>query len=313
MRVYERSQTYQIVPQLHEVVQVFVDLQSQSLPGISHMNFKAPVPFVKMHGSGNDFVVIHLPDDSLRDSDFAEFTRHVCRRGTGLGADGVLVIRPSDVADFHWHYINADGTDGDMCGNGAMVGARFAVEQGIAGEKSEFETAAGTIRAEVNGADVTLEMVDAQLLGEGLQFDELKGVTFDHLMIGVPHVVGIVDDAEAIDNLDGIGRAIRQDPQLQPAGANVNLIHYMHDNTIRMRTYERGVEAETLACGTGAVCSAIVANRRGLVTQPVTVRVSSGMNLTVTWREDGDTMTDIRLSGTTRIVARGEITPEAFM
>ena len=165
----------------------------------------------------------------------------------------------------------------------------------------------------MDGARVTLEMVDAHYLAGGLRFDAFPEVTFDHYMIGVPHVVGFVDDADNVEHLDAIGRAIRNDAQLHPAGANVNLVHRINESTIRMRTYERGVEAETLACGTGAVCSAIAANRHGIVQQPVTVRVSSGMDLTVSWRADGDRLTDIRLSGTTRIVARGEILPEAIL
>lgn len=271
------------------------------------------IPFVKMHGSGNDFVVIHQPVDALASLDVATFARDVCRRGTSIGADGVILISASETADFHWRYINADGSDGDLCGNGAMVGARYAVDHKIAPTNCTFETAAGIIRAHVDGAHVALDMVDAQWQQDGLRFEGLPGIAFDRLMIGVPHVVGVMENVDALDDLDRIGRAIRNDSQLQPAGANVNLVHVIDGHTIRMRTYERGVEAETLACGTGSVCSAIVAERRGLVEQPVTVRVSSGMDLTVSWRADGDSMTDIRLMGTARIVARGEILPEAML
>lgn len=277
------------------------------------MTSSSSIPFVKMHGSGNDFVVILQSDEVLAGVDLPALARGVCRRGTSIGADGVIVISASEIADFHWRYINADGSDGDMCGNGAMVGARFAVDHNIAPADCTFETAAGIIRAQVDGAQVSLEMVDAIWLEEGMEFDSLPDVAFDRLMIGVPHVVGIMEDVDALSDLDRTGRAIRMDPQLQPAGANVNLVHLIDGHTIRMRTYERGVEAETLACGTGSVCSAIVAERRGLVQQPVTVRVSSGMDLTVSWRADGDRMTDIRLAGTARIVARGEILPEAML
>lgn len=277
------------------------------------MEITSPIPFVKMHGSGNDFVVIQLPNPAMDGVDLPEFTRRVCRKGTGLGADGVILVSPSQSADFQWQYINADGSDGDMCGNGAMVGARYAVDHGIAGPQCVFDTAAGVVQANVDGANVSLGMVDAMLVGQKLTFDALPGVDFDLHMIGVPHVVGFVDDTDVFENLDAIGRLIRNDAQLQPAGANVNLVHKIDDHTIRMRTYERGVEAETLACGTGAVCSAIAANRHGLVEQPVAVRVSSGMNLTVSWRESDGLFTDIRLSGTARIVARGEILPEALL
>lgn len=273
----------------------------------------APITFSKMHGSGNDFVVIRLPDPALQEENLPAFARRICRKGTGLGADGVIVIRPSEQADFHWHYINADGSDGDMCGNGAMVGAWFAVEHGIASNPCVFQTASGLVRASVDGSRVTLQMVDATWCRDGLQFDGAPGVEFASFTVGVPHVVGMVENADAFADLEAAGRAIRHDAQLQPAGANVNVIHRIDGHTIRMRTYERGVEAETLACGTGAVCSAIAAERQGLVSQPVTVRVSSGMNLTVSWRQEGETFTDIRLAGSARLVAQGEILPEAML
>lgn len=268
------------------------------------------IPFEKMHGSGNDFIVVGHEVVRGLDGDLRDFVRAVCRRGTGIGADGVIVIGESDVADFRWHYINADGSDGDMCGNGAMVGARYAADHGIAGQECSFETAAGIVRAQVENERVTLHMMDAQLLATSLEFDALPGVRFDSLMLGVPHVVGFVDDADAVQDLHQVGREIRH--AVQPHGANVNLVHVVDDNTIRMRTYERGVEAETLACGTGAVCSAIAASRRGRVQQPVDVRVSSGMTLTVRWTDRGDSATDVQLAGTARTVARGEILPEAL-
>lgn len=266
-----------------------------------------------MHGSGNDFVVLDARSGKNVPADLVAFTRDVCRKGTGLGADGVILVGDSENADFSWRYINADGTDGEMCGNGAMVGARYAVERGIALAECSFETSVGVVRAAVDGERVTLRMVDAEWLGADLEFDVLPGVAFDHLNLGVPHVVGVVSNADGVQDLDGLGRTIRHDPQLQPRGANVNLIHLIDSHTIRMRTYERGVEAETLACGTGAICSAIAAERRGLVSQPVNVVVSSGMTLNVTWRQDEDRYTDIRLTGTARIVAEGRILPEIFL
>lgn len=272
-----------------------------------------PIPFEKMHGSGNDFIVIRERDLNLQGAELSEFVMAVCRRGVSIGADGVILIGESDDADFSWHYINADGSDGDMCGNGAMVGARFAVNHHIAGENHSFSTAAGIVKAEVGDEQVSLQMVDAQMLETDMRFDALAGVVFDRLMLGVPHVVGFVDDADAIANLDTLGRDIRNDQQIHPAGANVNLIHVIDGETIRMRTYERGVEAETLACGTGAVCSAIAAVRRGLVQQPVRVKVSSGMYLTVSWQDQGDIATAIRLTGTARTVARGELLPDSLL
>lgn len=268
-----------------------------------------PVEYTKMHGSGNDFIVISA---QIAPDDISTFTRGVCRRGTSIGADGVLVIGESAIADFSWRYINADGSDGEMCGNGAMAGARYAVEMGLAPTECTFETAVGVLKANVAGERVTLRMPDALFTNSDLHFAALPEVSFDRLLIGVPHVVGWVDAADAISDLDRIGREIRHDPQLQPAGANVNLVHIIDDHTIRMRTYERGVEAETLACGTGAVCSAIASVHRGMVTQPVSVQVSSGMTLVTSWQESGDSYTDISLAGETRIVAKGTILEDAL-
>lgn len=268
------------------------------------------IPFVKMHGSGNDFVVIDHRDPMIDDADLAEFAQAVCRRGMSVGADGVILIINHWAVDFAWRYINADGSDGDMCGNGAMVGARYAVDHGIAGERCTFQTPAGLVTAHVQGDQVTLEMMDASFMGADGTYEAMPGVMWDEFMIGVPHVVGVVADADEVSNLHETGRAIRH--AVEPAGANVNVIHRIDDHSIRMRTYERGVEAETLACGTGAVCSAISAVQRGLVEQPVDVRVSSGMDLRVSWEQRGNMFTNIRLAGTARVVARGDIWPEAL-
>jgi diaminopimelate epimerase len=270
------------------------------------------IAFEKMHGSGNDFIAIHHDEIAELVDDLPLFVHGVCRRGTSIGADGVIIIGPSEVADFGWRYMNADGTDGEMCGNGAMVGARYAVTHGLADTACSFETPVGIVRAVVDGERVSLKMMDAQRMATQLHFEAMPDTEFDFCMLGVPHVVGFVDDADMIDHLDRIGRTIRHDAQMQPHGTNVNVVHRIDSTTIRMRTYERGVEAETLACGTGAVCSAIAAHDRGLVQQPVNVKVSSGMMLTVSWRNQGESATDVQLAGTARTVSRGVILPEAL-
>lgn len=277
-----------------------------------------PVPFTKMNGSGNDFVVIDNRAGVIAPGILPDFARAVCRRGLGVGADGVVVINaalPDSSVDFRWRYINADGTNGDLCGNGAMCGARFAVDVGIAPASCRFETPAGTIAAEVieGGPAVRLEMIDATLTGRGLHLDDAPDVTaFDLVQVGVPHVVAMAPDADVFDTFDVWGRAIRHHQALAPEGANVNLIHRLSGNTIRMRTWERGVEAETLACGTGSVASAVVAVARRLVSQPVHVVTSSGRTLTVSWEQDGEVARNVRLTGEARFVAHGTLDPEGF-
>jgi diaminopimelate epimerase len=163
------------------------------------------------------------------------------------------------------------------------------------------------------GPLVTVQVVDARVIGEGLRLSDDPAITaFDQVMVGVPHVVAMTPDADAKAGFHDWGRAIRSHEGVGPAGANVNLIHRVSDSTIRMRTYERGVEAETLACGTGSVASAIVAARRGLVHQPVTVITSSGKPIRITWTPMEDGGTDIRMTGEATFVARGVIEPEAL-
>jgi diaminopimelate epimerase len=274
------------------------------------------IPFTKMHGSGNDFVVVDNREDVIAEDDVAAFARAICRPHLGLGADGVVLIDDAEGdADFRWRYINADGTDGDLCGNGAMCGARFAFDAGIAPAECAFETPAGRIRATVHdgGPLVTVRVVDARVISEGLALTDDPAITaFDHVMVGVPHVVAMTADAEARDDFDAWGREIRAHDLVGPAGTNVNLVHRVDETTIRMRTYERGVEAETLACGTGSVASAIVAARRGLVRQPVTVVTSSGRSIRITWTPTDDGGTDIHMTGEATFVARGVIEPEAL-
>lgn len=277
-----------------------------------------PVPFAKMNGSGNDFVVIDNRAGLIADEILSSFTRAVCRRGLGVGADGVVMIEDAAAGsgvDFSWRYINADGMPGDLCGNGAMCGARFAVDLGIAQATCRFETPAGVITAEVldGGPAVRLEMIDAVIARRGLSLDDAPNVTtFDLVNAGVPHVVAVAPDVDAFANFAGWARPLRSHAEL-PDGANVNLIHRVGPNTLRMRTYERGVEAETLACGTGAVSSAVVAVSRGIVTQPVTVITSSGRPLTVIWEMNHDTARNVQLTGEARFVARGTLDAEGFV
>jgi diaminopimelate epimerase len=279
-----------------------------------------------MSGSGNDFVVIDHRQPLIPEADIAGFTRAVCRRRLGVGADGVILIehtaRPD--VDFRWRYFNADGSLGEMCGNGAMCGARFAVANDIAPAQCRFETPAGDIAARVIDARVpavSVSMVDASLPGKPLTIQTTAGpLDVTTVMVGVPHVVVVMEDVDAAFDEAAFdeaafhewGRELRYHPEFQPAGTNVNAIHVMNEDTIRMRTWERGVEAETLACGTGAIASAIVAVERNLVSRPVSVVVSSGRTLQVDFTSAPARITGITLSGEARIVAHGELDPEGL-
>ena len=279
-----------------------------------------PVPFWKMTGSGNDFVVIDHRAPMLEPERVSEFTRAVCRRGVAIGADGVVLIEHSDRPDidFRWRYINADGSDGEMCGNGAMCGARFAILNGLAKSPTRFLTPDGIVTAEI--ADPTRPQVriavsePGPIRRETITIDE-HTLTFHVLHMGVPHAVAIVDDADTFADaatFHRIGKQVREHDAFAPAGTNVNIIHRIDEQTIRMRTYERGVEAETLACGTGSVASAVVAVREGLVSAPVQVITSSHRPLDVHWRASGTSITDVWLGGEARIVAKGSLHPDSW-
>lgn len=279
------------------------------------------IAFTKMSGSGNDFVVVEDRGGALP-GDLAAFARGVCRRGRSLGADGVVVLdTPADLAgglDFRWTYLNADGSVGEMCGNGAMCGARYAVLHGMAPRRCRFQTLSGIVGAEVDdhGEGVALAIADvAPPAGPVNLVTEVGPLTLHPVTVGVPHAVAFVDDANAFADATSfarLGRAIRHDPAF-PAGVNVDVVSPAGANRWRMRTYERGVEAETLACGTGAVATAVVAVRLGLSQPPVEVVTSGGPTLTVMLDRGVDGVArSVTLRGTATIVAEGVLYPASW-
>ncbi|CAA9529761.1 MAG: Diaminopimelate epimerase [uncultured Thermomicrobiales bacterium] len=282
-----------------------------------------PIPFWKMTGSGNDFVVVDNRSGLIPPAAVAGFARRVCRRGLALGADGVVLIGnagPGDGADFAWRYVNADGSDGDFCGNGAICGARFAVLNRIAPARCVLATAAGPVRADVpDPADprVRLAIADPGPLRLDLPVDLAGGPRTVHaIAVGVPHAVLPVEDLDGFGPdpaFAELGRAVRRHPAF-PDGTNLDAIAVLDRSTLRMRTYERGVEAETLACGSGAVASAIVATALGRVAPPVTVVTRSGLPLAVdfAWHPATARATAVTLGGEARVVATGELWPEGL-
>ncbi|MGC4105129.1 MAG: diaminopimelate epimerase [Thermomicrobiales bacterium] len=294
----------------------------------------APIPFTKMHGSGNDFAVIDHRTPLIAPEVEAAFVRAVCQRRTGLGADGVVFIEAVDPAaphaseaDFRWRYVNADGSEGEMCGNGAMCGARFAVLNGIAPATCAFQTPSGLVRAEVatgsdaDGTRVRLAMVDAGPYQPPRPVETSIGaLDIASILVGVPHAVIVTADADAWPPdaaFEAVGRELRRHAAFAPAGTNVNVISSLGPNHLRMRTYERGVEAETLACGTGAVASAIAASQQGLADPalPIEILASGGWPLVVSFAWDAESRRahGITLAGRAVVVARGTLEPEAWL
>ncbi len=264
------------------------------------------IPFWKMHGAGNDFVLVDDRAETFPATNEA-WLRAIAARRTGVGADGVILIQRSATADFRMRFFNPDGREADMCGNGARCVARLAHEIGAAPAAMSIETPAGLVRAEMAGEQVRLRMTDpkdwrmAQTLTANGQT-----VTYGFVNTGVPHAVVETDDLDACD-VQGLGAALRHHAAFAPTGTNVNFIQVSGPQSVRVRTYERGVEAETLACGTGIVASALVAAAAGRARPPVQVIPTGGDVLTVDFALDGLMARDTTLLGPAAHVFRGEL------
>jgi diaminopimelate epimerase len=269
------------------------------------------VPFLKMHGAGNDFVVIdHRAGPAI--ADLPELVRRVCDRRRGVGADGVLLLERDAEHDFAMRYLNADGGTAEYCGNGARCLARVALDLGLgsAGEV-RFRTGAGVQSArrtaDGSGIDLAFGHVAAPVARRGI---EASGRTFEgrEVRAGVPHLVIAVDDVESV-RLAEWGAALRHHATFAPAGTNVDFIAPLAPSRIAMRTYERGVEGETLACGSGAIASALCALADGAAS-PVTVMTAGGDALTVSGRAEGGGW-DVHLAGPAEVAFSGTWTEAA--
>jgi diaminopimelate epimerase len=270
------------------------------------------IDFFKMSGSGNDFILIDNRQGGLAVGDVVEFVKIVCKRKISVGADGLILIERSDRVDFRWRFFNADGSEVEMCGNGGRCAARFAFLAGIAGEKMSFETGAGIIDAEVRGDVVKLRLTDPHDLVADDRIQIKNQILFVHsINTGVPHVVYFVRDPDQFDVFN-TGRAIRYHEHYQPAGTNANFAAVIDGHTLRVRTYERGVEDETLACGTGSVASALIAARKGLVESPVDVRVQSGELLRIHFTATENGFEEVYLEGKVKVVYQGRLWDEAW-
>lgn len=276
--------------------------------------------FAKMHGAGNDFVVV--PDADGRfprgESDASRLTRALCAPHFGLGSEGLLVLRPGgpDGAAFAMDFRNPDGSVASMCGNGARCAAFFAFRKGWAGRTGVFVSGAGEIGFEVVSADpsggaarVRVDATEVRGRRGGVRPAALPGRVFDFLDTGVPHAVCFADgSAEDFDRIDvrAEGRAARFAAEFAPDGANADFVRVEGPSAVAVRTYERGVEDETAACGTGAIAAAVAAAERGLVSLPCAVRVRGGDVLVVDARRGGGGLCFApSLEGPARFVCEG--------
>ena len=265
------------------------------------------LPFVKMSGAGNDFVVI---DNRARRSDLnADQITRLCDRHFGVGADGVLAVEPSGIpeADFRMRYYNADGGEAEMCGNGARCFARFVQAMPRASaERVRFLTPAGLIVGEYVGNEVRVNLTAPTETKINQRADFGWGEIEYHFMnTGVPHVVVYVPDAEKAE-IVAHGRAIRRSP-IFPRGTNVNFAQIVDPKNLIARTYERGVEDETLACGTGVTAAALLTRLVHGVALPLRIKVRGGDVLTVGATSDGNAFRDVTLTGPAVEVFSGSI------
>lgn len=265
--------------------------------------------FSKMSASGNDFVMIDNRDGKIyeRFPDMKEFVAKVCRFHHSVGADGVILIENSADCDFRWRFFNADGSEAEMCGNGGRCAARFAFMNGIAKQRMAFETVAGVIKAEVHGQKVKLQLTRPA----DLKLDYPVGLDDKELFVssvntGVPHAVLLVSDIDLVP-VDELGRMIRSHKVFGDKGTNVNFVEVLDKKNVKVRTFERGVEGETYACGTGAVASGVILVEKSLVRSPVNIHTRGGEVLKI---YIGD---EVYLEGDAKFIYKGHLHEEALL
>ncbi len=281
---------------------------------IKNENLSKMINFTKMNGSHNDFVIIDNRQDIISNrSDFAKF---ICQRRVSVGADGLILIENSKKADFKMRILNPDGSEAEMCGNGARCAAlygdlklgRRGLQDKVRNSSLKIETKAGILSAKVFAKDIVkLKMskpIDLKL-NLIIKINNINQ-NISYINTGVPHTVLFVSDIDKI-NVYNVGKKIRYHPYFKPQGSNIDFIKVKDKNSIYMRTYERGVENETLACGTGAVASAIIACLKKEVDKPVNVYTRGGEILKIYFKNKGNEIYDVYLEGRVKLVYEGTI------
>ena len=271
--------------------------------------------FTKMHGAGNDFVVINNMDGKLRRDELGTLAARLCVPHTGIGADGFMVVMPAcQGGDYAMLYFNSDGSEGEMCGNGARCIARYGYENGLAGDKLNIETASGMVTGERIAQKLyRVRLNDPSFIKTGLSLN-VGDRSYDYSYVelglpGLPHTVVPMQyfDFMDRDELRELGRRIRSDGRF-PKGANVTFVKMLDDNYLKAVTFERGVEDFTLACGTGCGSAAAALSILGDVDASREVKFAMpGGELSISLRREGDGIRDIYLTGPAVIVYEGEL------
>ncbi len=266
-----------------------------------------------MAGGGNDFLVFEADGRKLSREEHRQIAL-LCRRGLSVGADGALFLSGGEDGRVRLDYFNADGGLAAFCANGTRCAARYAVRRRlVAGQEPVLETGWGPIAARVDGESVTLHLQPLPIPGDPIVVSgEGLPATGTPMHVGVPHLVIFVDGD--LDRLDVAHTAapLRAPSSLLPEGANVNFVQVLGPDRIRVRTYERGVEGETLACGSGVVASAVVAARQRRVSAPVQCGTRSGVDFEVAFREGNGLVVDATLTGDAREIFSAELNEESW-
>ena len=253
------------------------------------------INFTKMVASGNDFVVVRaLPGLRL-----AKLARRICDRKFGIGADGLLILEKSKKADIRMRIFNADGSEAQMCGNGARCVALYF------GRKLKIETKAGAIAAKVSKDNIQIRLTEPK----GIKLDipiklGTRALKVNFINTGVPHVVIFTQGLDAIE-ITALAKYIRYHKKFAPQGANVDFVEVLNNNSLKVRTYERGVEDETLACGTGSVAAALIFSLKGARGSKINLLTKSKEILRIYFNRQGSRFSNVWLEGKAAIVYKG--------
>ncbi|MEA5000824.1 MAG: diaminopimelate epimerase [Endomicrobiaceae bacterium] len=266
------------------------------------------IQFYKLTAAGNDFVMIDNRESIIPEEKHSSLAAKLCDRRYSIGGDGLILLEKSNKADFRMRYYNSDGSHASMCGNGGRSIAKFAYELGAVKKNMKFETDAGLITAEIKSDTVVnLALYNPKDLKLNISIQaEDKQFEVSCLNTGVPHAVIFVDDVEKTDVVK-YGRIIRFHKEFSPSGTNVNFVQLTDNNTILVRTYERGVEDETLACGTGVTASSIISVIKKKVVSPVHIITRGKDNLFVSCSADESKISDVYLEGPAVVAFTGTV------
>ena len=265
------------------------------------------ISFTKVQASGNDFIILDNRDNALGEkiTDFANFAKHICKRKYSVGADGLLVLEDSKLADFKMRIFNPDGSEVGMCGNGVRSSAVYASLKKWQDSPMKIETGAGILEAEVKDELVKIKMTPPKDVKLGLNVGIGKTIMNVHTVnTGVPHAVHFVEDIKSYP-VKKVGSKIRHHKLFEPEGTNADFVEIPDKSTIIVRTYERGVEDETLACGTGVVASAIISHLVNGVEEPVRAITKSKEVLKIYFRKEHKCFFDVYLEGKAHIIFNG--------